>query len=102
MKTILVVYTNKTNLSKKEISSLKKYAFNTPSEVSVGDLIESSEYTTSMLVVKVLDKAYDYFNSATGELSSEFNSTAQWNIRTLVIREEEEEVIYGKLVNKTV
>jgi hypothetical protein len=100
MKTILVVYTNKANLSKKEISGLKKYSFNTASNVSVGDLIDSTEYTTYMLVIKVLEKSYLYFNAATGELSDEFNSTAQWNIRTIVIREEEEDVIYGKIVNK--
>lgn len=97
MKTVIVVYSNKV-LTKTQISRAKKYSFNTPSEVEIGDLIDSPNYDTKMLVVKVLDRNYKYFNSSTGELSDNYNSTSQWEIRTLVIREEEEEVIYGSLV----
>lgn len=99
MKTILVVYTNK-NVSKKEIGRMKKYSFNTSSEVKEGDIIETKEYDTSLQIVKVLDKAYKYYNASTGELSDSFNSTSQWEIRTLEIRDEEEEIIYGKLIKK--
>lgn len=99
MKTILVVYTNKiTPLSIKEIAGLKKYAFNSASELEFGDIISSPEYSTNMVVIKVLDNSFKYYNSATGELSNEFTSTLQWEVRTLCIRTEEETVIYGKLL----
>jgi hypothetical protein len=99
MKTILVVYTDKiTPLSNKEVATLKKYAFNTASEVNFGSIISSPEYTTNMVVIKVLDESFKYYNSATGELSNTFTSTLQWEVRTLAIRNDEESVIYGKLL----
>lgn len=97
MKTILVVYTNR-QMSKKEIAGSKKYAFNTDSDLKEGDMISSQEYTTPMLVVKVLDEHYKYFNHATGELTNKFNSTSQWEIRTLIIREDEEMAVYAKMI----
>ena len=97
MKTILVVYTNR-QMSKKEIAGAKKYAFNTDSDLKVGEIISSQEYTTPMMVVKVLDESYQYFNFATGELTNKFNSTSQWEIRTLIIREDEEMAIYAKRI----
>ena len=95
MKTIVVVYSNG-KLSNKEIGRLKKYSFNTDSEVSVGDLIETNEYDTNLLVVKVMEKSFKYYNRSTGEMSDEYVSTSQWEIRTLIIREaDEENVVYG-------
>lgn len=99
MKTILVVYTNKL-LSKSEIARAKKYSFNTSADLKEGDMFSSPSYDTNMQVVKVLDNAYKYYNASTGELSDTFNSTAQWEIRTLVIREDEEEVIYGNIIKQ--
>jgi hypothetical protein len=99
MKTILVVYTDKISpLSIKEIAGLKKYAFNTASEMSFGSIISSPEYSTNMVVVKILEESFKYYNSATGELSNIFTSTLQWEVRTLAIRNDEETVIYGKLI----
>jgi len=97
MKTILVVYTDKF-LSKTEIAKTKKYSFNTSAELKEGDMFSSPSYATKMQVVKILQNSYKYYNASTGELSDTFNSTSQWEIRTLVIREEEEEVIYGTLL----
>jgi hypothetical protein len=85
-------------MSKKEIAGAKKYAFNTDSDLKVGEIISSQEYTTPMMVVKVLDESYQYFNFATGELTNKFNSTSQWEIRTLIIREDEEMAIYAKRI----
>ena len=99
MKTILVVYTNKiTPLSVKEIAGLRKYAFNTKSNLEFGSIISSPEYSTNMVVVKILEDSFKYYNSATGELSNDFTSTLQWEVRTLAIRNEEETVVYGKLL----
>ena len=100
MKTVLVIYTDRVGLSKTEVARTKKYAFNTSSEFEIGDIIESQNYDTNMMVVKVLESSFTYFNAATGELSNDFTSTAQWTIRELVIREDEEEVVYGRIVNR--
>lgn len=74
MKTILVVYTN-VKLTNKEIADnkLTKYAFRT-SEVEVGDLIESKDYSKSMQVTDVIDADYKFYNTQTGELRNEINS----------------------------
>jgi hypothetical protein len=45
-----------------------------------------------------LDKNFKYYNSSNGELSDEISSTLQNEIKTLVIREEESNVVYGRLV----
>ena len=98
MKTILCVYTNTKITSSKELGKLKRYSFNTPDDLKEGDLIETKEYSTNLQIVKVLDKAFKYFNGSTGQLSDKFDSTSQWVIRTLKISEEDEEIILGKLV----
>lgn len=98
MKTIIVIYTTIKLTDKKEISRTKKYSFNTNSNVKVGDMINTKEYTTNLQVVKILPKAFKYFNSATGLLSNEYNSTTQWEIRNLEIKTKAEEIIYGQIV----
>lgn len=63
-----------------------KYAFNTKSEVSVGDVLRSSRYgNRKMVVTDICNKAYTYYNSATGNLSDELNSTKQGKIKELVL-----------------
>ena len=98
MKTVVVVFTDRP-LKQSEIGRLKKYSFNTESSLKVDDVIMSNSYNNAMQVVKVLDKAYKYYNSSTGELSDEFNSTNQWEIKELVIREEKSNVVYGQIIN---
>lgn len=100
MKTIIVIYTNNAITDKKEISRAKKYSFNTSSKVKVGDMIATKEYSTNLQVVKILEKAYKYFNGATGLLSDKFDSTTQWEIRTLEIKAKAEEIIYGNLIKQ--
>lgn len=97
MKTIFVVFSN-TVLSSDQIVKSKKYCFNTDSDLKVGDMIKSNTYDSSLLVVRVLDKNFKYYNSSNGELSDEISSTLQNEIKTLVIREEESNVVYGRLV----
>lgn len=100
-KTILVVYTNKKKLTRNQVSSLKKYSFNTTADVKVGDTFESGSYTTNMMVVAILDECYKYYNRVTGELSNKHNSTEQWTIRDLVLSEEKDEnTIYGNFVSR--
>lgn len=100
MKTILVCYTSK-KLVKGDVHKYKKYAFNSKSDIKEGDLIDSPNYDTQMRVVKVLDKSFTYYNASTGELNDDFNSTSQWEIRELIIREDTEDVVYGNIVKET-
>lgn len=97
MKTIIVVYTGSI-VDKKTIGRMKKYSFNTQSDISVGDLLDSPEYDTPMQVVRVLETGFKYFNRSTGELSDDYTSTSQWEIRELVLRENDNEVIYASKV----
>ena len=99
MKTIIVIYTNNRINSSKEVNSKPKYSFNTNSDLKVGDIIKSSQYSSNMQVVSVLDKCYRYVNCKTGDLSMECNSTNCFAIRELVIQDKEENRIYGTLVN---
>lgn len=99
MKTIIVIYTNNRINSTKEVNSKPKYSFNTEAALKVGDIIKSSQYSSNMQVVSVLDKCYRYVNCKTGDLSMECNSTNCFDIRELVIQDKEENRIYGTLVN---
>ena len=99
MKTIIVIYTNNRINSTKEVNSKPKYSFNTESDLKVGDIIKSSQYSSNMQITAVLDKCYKYVNCKTGDLSMDCNSTNCFAIRELVIQDEEENKIYGTLVN---
>lgn len=92
-RTILVVYSDNKDYAR----YAKRYAFNTTEDLKVGDKLESSEYTTSMIVDKVLDTYYEYFNKATGELTNTLSNSNAFKIRDLVIRNEESDVVYCKL-----
>lgn len=99
MKTVLVVFTKKKLELDSEISRLKRYSYNTEADLKEGDLVSSKSYDSYLQVVKVFDNAYLYYNSATGELSNEFNSANQWKIKTLVINQvNDDNIIYGRLV----
>lgn len=100
MKTILVIYTDTAIKSKKDIARCKKYSFNTESNLEVGDLLDSPDYSTRMQVVMVLNKKFKYYNSQTGKMSNTFDSTSQWEIRPLIIREDTEEAVYASIVRK--
>lgn len=99
MKTILVIYTSSKIIGSKNLRNKKHYAFNTSSELNVGDMLDSSEYDSNMQVTKVLDKSFKYFNASTGELSDEFTSTAQHEIASLEVREDDENVVYATKIS---
>lgn len=98
MKTIFVVFTS-VPVTSEEIRLMKKYCFNTEDHLSVGDMIKSSSYSGPFQVVRVLDKSYKYFNSSTGDLSNDITSTHQSEIKQVVIREDDNNVVYGKIIN---
>lgn len=100
MKTILVVYTNE-NLSVEQANNRKmqKYCFSTKSEVSVGDVLKSKAYSDNMLVTDVIDKEYKFYNAQSGELSNDITSTKCYPIKEMILREENEEVVYALKVN---
>lgn len=93
MKTIFVVFTN-TAPQKYD----KRYCFNTDSNLKVGDIIKSPNYTTNLVVVEILDKQFTYFNRTTGELSNEINSTSDFPILELKVGEQDSSIVYGTLV----
>jgi len=98
MKTILVVYSN---LKVSDDSKLKRYAFNSESDVEVGDRLNSRSYDTNLVVVKVLEEAYKYYNSNTGVLSNTFNSTKMYDIKKLeVVDAYDDTVIATKVVEE--
>ena len=101
MKTILVVYTNE-RLSVEQINNRKmqKYCFRTESEVTVGDVLKSKNYNTNMVVTDVVDADYKYYNMQNGEMTNSINSTKCYPIKTMVLREEDENVVYASKVNK--
>lgn len=98
MKTILVIFTKNKVEDSSTIATTKKYSFNTNEEIEVGDMLKSSSYSTELQVVRVLDKSFKYYNSVTGEMSDEFTSSAQSEIKTLVIRNEDTSIIYARKV----
>lgn len=99
MKTILVVYTDQ-KLSVEEINNKKmqKYCFRTDSEVNVGDVLKSRNYTTNMVVTDVADKDYKYYNRQSGEMTDTINSTNCYPIKTMVLREEDTNIVYATKV----
>lgn len=97
-KTIIIVYTN-IKLNKKVIEKVDKYAFNSSFDLKEGDTIINLSGERNIQVVKVLDKCYKYYNRLTGELSDSYNSTAQCEIKDLIVREPtKEETNYGVLL----
>ena len=73
----------------------KKYAYNTDSKVAVGDVLTSSEYTSKMTVIDVLDESYKYVNPDTGELSNKMTSLNQNLIKTLkVVADKADQTIF--------
>ena len=101
MKTILVVYTNE-RLSVEQINTRKmqKYCFRIEGEVTVGDVLKSKNYNTNMIVTDVVDADYKYYNTHSGEMTNSINSTKCYPIKTMVLREEDEDVVYASKVNK--
>lgn len=99
MKTILVVYTD-TALTTKQISDrkLKKYCFRTEDAFVEGEIIESKAYSTKMQVTDIIDTDYKYYNAVTGELRNDINSTQCYPIKKLVLRDDDELTVYGKVV----
>lgn len=96
MKTIFVVFTSR---YKENTGYIKRYCFNTESEVSVGDMLDAPLYNTNMQVVKILDKSYKYFNRQTGELSDEITTTNDYEIRTLQVNETLQDTVVATKVN---
>lgn len=101
MKTILVVYTDE-KLSVKEINNkkMKKYCFKTDNDVKEGDILKSSSYTTNMVVTDVIEENYKYYNKENGELTNIINSTNCYPIKEIVLREEDENIIYASKITE--
>jgi len=99
MRTILVIYSN-VRVSETELKSIKKYAFNTESDVRVGDILDSNSYSTKMVVVRVLDEKFKYYDGKSGKMSNNFDSTNMADIKNLTIVEGYEDSITAMKVNE--
>lgn len=101
LKTILVVFTA-SKLSKKKIyeSNLKKYVFVTEEDVQEGDMIYSESYGNLLQVVNVIEEGYKFFNSLTGELRNDINSTACKEIKKIVFQEPDDLIVYGNKLDR--
>jgi hypothetical protein len=97
MKTILVVYSNERVDA--STTKLKRYAFNTEADVEVGDVLGSNAYDTMMVVVKVLEEKFNFYNASTGELSKDLKNTKAFEIKTLKIVDGFEDVVYATKVS---
>ena len=101
MKTILVVYTDRElSVEQANNSKMAKYCFRTDSEIAVGDVLKSGKYTSNMMVTDVMDQDYKYYNSQSGSLTNDIDSTKCYPIKTLVTREEDDTVVYATKVIK--
>lgn len=92
MKTVLLIYTQ-TKLEK--VGYAKRYAFKTNEDLKEGDMLKSDIYTTNMQIVKVLEEDYKYFNKETGELSNEYKSTNQFEIRELKLLDKATDIVFA-------
>ena len=99
MRTILVIYSN-VRVSDAELKNLKKYAFNVDddTDVNVGDILKSAAYSTRMVVVRVLDERFKYYNAKDGKLSNTFNYSGMADIKLLKVVEEIEDVVVATKV----
>ena len=101
MKTIFVVYTTqKLDLNDSATKKIKRYVFNTEEDLKEGDMLKSPNYETPMMVVRILDTSFKYYNHVTGELLDEINSTHCYDIRTLVIRTDDSNVVYAQKIGE--
>lgn len=101
MKTIIVIYTENKVTNSDTMKKYKHYAFNTKSELKIGDLIKYSNSAKEKIqVVRILEECFRFYNDRTGELSNTYISTAQHEIKELVIREDAQNVTYGSLIKQ--
>lgn len=93
-RTILVVFKN--NPYEKTDLYQKRYSFLTKEGLKEGDVIRSSDYSSSyMEVVAVLDEAYFYVNLQTGDLKKKITSTQDLPVKVLKLSEEaHQEIVY--------
>lgn len=101
MKTIIVIYATNKETNSDLIKRYKHYAFNTNSDIKVGDLIKFSNSAKEKIqVVRVLEESFKFYNDKTGDLSNNYTSIAQHEIKELVIREDAQNVTYGSLIKE--
>ena len=101
MKTILVVYTDRElSVEQANNSKMTKHCFRTDSEVAVGDVLKPGKYISNMMVTDVMNQDYKYYNAQNGNLTNIIDSTKCYPIKTLVLRDEDETVVYAAKIVK--
>jgi len=100
MKTIIIAFVHKrtSDAAPVNLSTRKKYAYNTEAAIIPGDIIKSPNYEDSMFVMYVLPKKYSFFNNINGKLSCSITSLYDREIRPLVLKAGAENSITGHIV----
>ena len=87
MKTILVQFRNYNKVT---------YCYKTKDEtIKVGDILKSKDYENSFVVKSIINKEYSYVNTNTGELTDSPTSVYCVPIKTLVLRQDDEDTVYA-------
>lgn len=98
MKTVICVFKHVEETSEMQEFATREFAFNTDSELSVGDMLMLSNHDIPIIVTKVFDKSHKYFDVLTNNLSDKLSSTSQRQIHTLIIKSSDTMVVYASLV----
>lgn len=100
MKTILVIFTDSLVTDEVAIKTVKKYAYNTDYDISVGALIKTPTYSRLLQVVEVLEKHFNYVVADTGDLTVEKDNVKAYKLLTLQILPEniESSTIIGTII----
>ena len=99
MKTILAIFTNMLVTDSEELVKAKKYSYNTESDIQIGDMIKSQNYSKPVQVVGILEDTFEWYNPKTGAMSNERDTEDFFNIRSLELVEEEDLTVYGVKIN---
>lgn len=95
MKTIIVNFMYRSDYKTTTAASKQKLVFNSEEDLSEGDELLSQSYPDIIIrVIKVLDKAYKYVNTKTGDLSDHYTSTALVEVKELKKADVDNSIVY--------
>lgn len=77
----------------------KLYVFRTEEDLEVGDVLSSGNYSSNIVVERILDEEYKFVNKITGELTNTYNSTNLADIKVLKLEVKDSDVVYASRVS---
>jgi len=88
MKTIYVAYVKDRSESLDESKERKTYSFNTEEVVEVGQMLDTNNYNSFLVVLYVFEEHFPFFNFKTGKLKLQKEGDTDVAIRVFDIVEE--------------